>query len=184
MRVKINSFYYKSLGFQGATETDLSPEEVRALVEANLDKKTPGAQAGSWAVPLPGELFRSPTKALTPDTPIEASFEARREGEDLFLKVVTPSGEKGVHPVAEGIIYEVPKLKEDCEREAANPRDFYEEGDHEFEMVIHKSPRGEPLDLATMVRNQLVLKGGTPAHYSSEEWCQAALFWLTHIRIR
>ena len=29
----------------------------------------------------------------------------------------------------------------------------------------------------TMMRNQLELKGGTAASYSSEEWAQAVNFW-------
>jgi hypothetical protein len=29
----------------------------------------------------------------------------------------------------------------------------------------------------TMMRNQLELKGGTKAHYSSEEWAEAVKFW-------
>ena len=34
-----------------------------------------------------------------------------------------------------------------------------------------------PMGPVTMMRNQLQLKGGTKAYYSSEEWAKAVYFW-------
>jgi hypothetical protein len=51
----------------------------------------------------------------------------------------------------------------------------------DWELIsIHAIPEGVgnlPMGPVTMMRNQLELKGGTKAHYSSEEWAEAVKFW-------
>jgi len=34
------------------------------------------------------------------------------------------------------------------------------------------------------MRNQLELKGGTKAHYSSEEWAEAVRFWQNYAALK
>ncbi len=51
----------------------------------------------------------------------------------------------------------------------------------DWELIsIHAIPVGIkklPMGPVTMMRNQLELKGGTKAHYSSEDWADAVKFW-------
>lgn len=184
MRVKLNSFYYKSLKFPGATSSIWSPENVRSMIEENLDMKKDGDKPGTWLVPLKPHGFFSPTiplKAIESD--ILGRFTARREGEDRFLQNYMPNVGRGAPAESvEAVIYHVPLLKADHEREGGDARDFYEDGDHHFEVVIVKAPAGEPMDPTTMVRNQLNLTGGTPCVYTSDDWCEAVHFWLTHVK--
>ena len=53
--------------------------------------------------------------------------------------------------------------------------------DTKWELIsIHALPKGIedlPMGPITMMRNQLELKGGTAASYSSEEWAYAVNFW-------
>ena len=192
MKVKINSFYHTSITWPGATRSGLTPEEMREIVEANLVLKTPGDKPGTWVVPISG-LFKSPTRLAAETETIQASFEARREGELKMLEFSAPGAEYATVGSGEAIIYEVPTLHVDWLRECAKAKDagkeapdrrsFYEEGDHLYEVVIFKAPAKEPGGLSMMVRNQLELKGGTPAKYTSEEWCRAVHFWLRHVKV-
>ena len=56
--------------------------------------------------------------------------------------------------------------------------------DDDWELVaFHAIPEGIenlPMKPATMMRNQLELKGGTKARYSSEQWAESVRFWQNH----
>ena len=57
----------------------------------------------------------------------------------------------------------------------------------EWELIsIHALPEGVdnmPMGPITMMRNQLELKGGTKAHYSSDEWAKSIEFWQKYASI-
>ena len=45
---------------------------------------------------------------------------------------------------------------------------------------FHANPEGidnMPMGYITMMRNQLLLKGGTKGYYKSEEWAESIKFW-------
>ena len=60
--------------------------------------------------------------------------------------------------------------------------------DADWELIsIHAIPEGMerlPMGPVTMMRNQLELKGGTKAHYSSEEWAEAVRFWQNYAALK
>jgi hypothetical protein len=192
MNVKLNSFYHKSITFPGSTSSDYTPEEVLKMVAENLHLKKPGDKPGTWLVPLDGKGFFTPTIPVTPGLRVETRYVARREGEEKFMEHYAPGVIHSHAPSAQAILYEVETLQADHDREvdAAEAKGesgppssaFYQEGDHEFEVVIVKAPADEPGGLSMMVRNQMGLTGGTPCVYTTEEWCKAVYFALKHVK--
>jgi len=58
--------------------------------------------------------------------------------------------------------------------------------DCEWEIVcIIASPaESEPMHPLAMARNQLEKPGGTPRHYTSEEWAEAVWYWSQYVPVR
>jgi hypothetical protein len=145
-------------------------DELLALVEANFDRATPGYRDGVLLVSVAPEGFFSGVVELTANTPLKATFEARREGEAPFVQVVATEGEKLPAKAVEVVLYR---------------RNLLEEGrgsGADWDIIsINARPTEEPEPMTpmAMARNMLHLPGGTAATYTAEEFAQAIIYWST-----
>ena len=112
---------------------------------------------------------------------LDLRFNILNEFVDFFIIVESTSDHQG-NPKKlnfdskklEYILYRQDVLKENNEQST----------DADWELIsIHAIPEGVdklPMGPVTMMRNQLELKGGTKANYSSEEWAEAVRFWQNY----
>ena len=102
---------------------------------------------------------------------MKATFVFRRKNEEPYIQVRALNGSPLTAGKVQFILYRHDVLAENNEHST----------DTEWELIsIHALPEGIeklPMGPVTMMRNQLELKGGTAASYSSEEWAQAVKFW-------
>ena len=95
----------------------------------------------------------------------------RQDGEDPYIQIRAKSGTRVKPGRIEYILYRHDVLSENNEQST----------DKDWELIsIHAIPVGIkklPMGPVTMMRNQLELKGGTKAHYSSEDWAESVKFW-------
>ncbi|MDX2084806.1 MAG: DUF3228 family protein [Candidatus Melainabacteria bacterium] len=142
-------------------------------------------------VPMPSAVchrFYTPTVALTPETPLVARYQPRREGELAHIQVwAAASGQmpaaKTPAVSAEVILYHYTLLMHE------ETLSLLPDGSlGEFYLVAVKaypSALPEPMDPVTMARNWLALPGGTKpvVPYTADEWAQAVLYWSRHASV-
>lgn len=143
-------------------------EELISLVEGNFNQQKAGYRDGVVLVPVSAENFFSGVVEVTPDTPLRATFGARRKGEDPYVQIEAVGGEKLPAKVVEVVCYRHDVLGADASTEA------------EWEVVsINARPteEPEPLTPVAMARNFLELPGGTKATYTAEAFAHAIMYW-------
>jgi len=176
MKIKINDFVTR--------QTETSPyahftgtwEELEALVTKHFDKAHQGYRPGVLLVPVPADGFFSTTIDVTPETRLEASFVARRPDEAPYVKVVA-DGKKQAALYVDIVLYHKDVLAEGNEATT----------DADYEIVsinarVTEAP--EPMHPLTMARNMLVLKGGTAASYTAQEFAEAIVYWSSRCMVK
>jgi len=134
-------------------------------------------------VPMPADLlprFYASLVQVTPETPLQAQFKPRVEGELPFIQISAPGAQKMPAKRVDIIVYSHDCLAKDGD--APEPR----QADHYIVSInAATSEADEPMHPMTMTRNFLGLKGGTQptVPYTAEEFAQAILFWSTHARM-
>jgi len=176
-KVAVNEFVRRQIAGSGKTYSPLlSFEQIAAHASEQLDKGDfkQGYRDGVIIVnadPDYAEQFKCPFVKINKDTKLKAEFICRRENEEPYIRVRALNGKPLKAGKVEFILYRHDVLVENNEHST----------DTEWELIsIHALPKGIeelPMGPITMMRNQLELKGGTAAVYSSEEWAQAVKFW-------
>lgn len=148
--------------------------ELEALTVEYFHVAKAGYREGVRLICLPpaeASRFLTAVVALTAETPLQAVYRPRREGEQPFVQVTAPANEKTVAAAVEIVVYSHETLGADASTSA------------DWEIVsINARPtlEPEPMTPMAMARNFLALPGGTQATYSAEEFAKAILFWSQH----
>jgi hypothetical protein len=176
-KVAVNEFVRRQIAGSGKTYSPLlSFEQIAAHASEQLDKGNfkQGYRDGVIIVnadPDYTQQFKCPFVKINKDTKLKAEFVCRRENEEPYIQVRALNGNPLIAGKVEFILYHHDVLAENNEHST----------DAEWELIsIHALPEGIdklPMGPVTMMRNQLELKGGTAASYSTEEWAQAVKFW-------
>ena len=176
-KVAVNEFVRRQIAGSGKTYSPLlSFEKIAAHASKQLDKGNfkQGYRDGVIIVnadPDYTQQFKCPFVKINKDTKLKAEFVCRRENEEPYIQVRALNGNPLIAGKVEFILYHHDVLAENNEHST----------DAEWELIsIHALPEGIeklPMGPITMMRNQLELKGGTAASYSTEEWAQAVKFW-------
>ena len=176
-KVAVNEFVRRQIAGSGKTYSPLlSFEQIATHASEQLDKGNfkQGYRDGVIIVnadPDYTQQFKCPFVKINKDTKLKAEFVCRRENEEPYIQVRALNGNPLIAGKVEFILYHHDVLAENNEHST----------DAEWELIsIHALPEGIeklPMGPITMMRNQLELKGGTAASYSTEEWAQAVNFW-------
>jgi hypothetical protein len=176
-KVAVNEFVRRQISGSGKTYSPLrSFEQIAAHASEQLNKGNfkQGYRDGVIIVnadPDYTQQFKCPFVKINKDTKLKAEFVCRRENEEPYIQVRALNGNPLIAGKVEFILYHHDVLAENNEHST----------DAEWELIsIHALPEGIeklPMGPITMMRNQLELKGGTAASYSTEEWAQAVKFW-------
>ena len=122
--------------------------------------------------------FVCPFVKIDENTKLISSIVRRQKGEALYIQTRAKNGTPLKAGRVEYILYQHDVLAENDEQST----------DADWELIsIHAIPEGMerlPMGPVTMMRNQLELKGGTKAHYSSEEWAEAVRFWQNYAALK
>ena len=135
-----------------------------------------GYREGVMLVSVPPARFFTSIVAITDDTLIGASFEARREGEEKHI-VVRAHGEKMPAKHVEIVLYRRDVLGAD-ERSLSwlfEPTKFAE-----WEIIsinARATEEEEPMDPLTMARNYLEKTGGTKGVYTAQQFADSIWYW-------
>ncbi len=176
-KVAVNEFVRRQIAGSGKTYSPLlSFEQIATHASEQLDKGNfkQGYRDGVIIVnadPDYTQQFKCPFVKINKDTKLKAEFVCRRENEEPYIQVRALNGIPLIAGKVEFILYRHDVLAKNNEHST----------DAEWELIsIHALPEGIeklPMGPITMMRNQLELKGGTAASYSTEEWAQAVKFW-------
>ena len=176
-KATVNEFVRRQTAGSGKTYSPhLTFEQIAAHASEQLDKGyfSQGYRDGVIIVnadPDYTQQFKCPFVKINKDTKLKAEFVCRRENEEPYIQVRALNGNPLIAGKVEFILYHHDVLAENNEHST----------DAEWELIsIHALPEGIeklPMGPITMMRNQLELKGGTAASYSTEEWAQAVKFW-------
>lgn len=172
MAVGINKFVLRQTPESKYSHFAGSFEELAKLAEAHFGEAKPGYRDGVVLVPVPAEGFFSGVVEVTPETPLRATFTARRKGEEPYLQVEAVGGEKSPARFVEVVLYRHDVLAVDNSAST--------EAEWEVISVNARATEGlEPLTPMAMARNFLRLPGGTAAEYTVEEFARAIVYWST-----
>jgi len=170
--IGLNAFAIRQTASSKFSHFGGTAEELVALVESHFGAARPGYRDGVLLVRVPPENFFSGVVQVTPETPLRATFEARREGEDAFISVVALGGEKLPARAVDVVLYHRDVLLED------GPDSVSTEAEWEIVSLNARATEGpEPLTPTAMARNLLGLPGGTTAEYSAREFAEAIVYW-------
>ena len=177
MKVAVNDFVRRQVAGSGKTYSpDLSFEEIvqHALEQMEAGYFREGYREGVSIVDVDHSLvkhFVCPFVRIDESIKLKAQVVRRRESEEPYIRMRAANGEALPAGKVELILYRHDVLMENDEQST----------DADWELIsIHAIPEGVdelPMGPVTMMRNQLVLPGGTKAQYSSEEWVAAVKFW-------
>jgi hypothetical protein len=145
---------------------------VAEMAAASFDHAKPGYRDGVKLVPVPPGGFYCGVVEVTADTPLKATFEARREGESAHIIVVATGGEKLPALAVDIVIYRKDVLLEDGDEVTGADWDI-------ISVNARPTLEPEPMHPLAMARNQAHLPGGTKAEYTAEEYVRAILYWST-----
>ena len=182
--VAVNDFVCRQVKGSGKTySSKVSFEEVARDAKQQMDQghfKT-GYREGVRIVQGSEnftEQFECPFVKIDENTKLISSIVRRQKGEALYIQTRAKNGTPLKAGRVEYILYQHDVLAENDEQST----------DADWELIsIHAIPEGMerlPMGPVTMMRNQLELKGGTKAHYSSEEWAEAVRFWQNYAALK
>lgn len=172
MLIGINSFVTRQTADSKFSHFGGSWEELVSLVEKYFGEAKSGYRDGVMLVPVPSDGFFSGVVEVNSDTPLKATFEARRKGEDPYLQIVALGGEKLPAKTVDVVLYRRDVLLEEGPDHVST--------EAEWEVIsINARPTEEPEPLTpmAMARNFLVLPGGTKADYTAEEFARSIIYW-------
>ena len=179
--VGISNFIKKQIEKNGQTKLiDISLSEVAQFAQMQLNKRniTQGYRDGVIIIKSSDydfyKHFKCSIVKINEKTNLKCKLTKRIPNEESYIQIRALNGERLNTVAVEIILYRKDVLKETNENST----------DNDWELVaFHAIPEGIenlPMKPATMMRNQLQLKGGTKARYSSEQWAESIRFWQKH----
>lgn len=171
MKIATNTFVKRQTPDSPFSHFDGSWELLERLVAQHFHRARPGYKDGVKLVLVPVAGFYTSIVQLGAETPLEATFAPRREGEAPFIQVTVPAAHKQLANAVEVVVYSHETLGNDASTDA------------DWEIVsINARPTEEPEPMTpmAMARNFLELPGGTKAEYTAEEFAKAIVFWSQH----
>ena len=115
--------------------------------------------------------FVCPFVKIDSSTELKSKVVFRQKGEESYIQIRAKAGIPVEAGRIEYILYRHDVLAENNEQSS----------NEAWELIsIHAIPKGIkklPIGPVTMMRNQLELKGGTKAEYTSDEWADSVRFW-------
>ena len=115
--------------------------------------------------------FVCPFVKIDSSTELKSKVVSRQKGEESYIQIRAKAGIPVDAGRIEYILYRHDVLAENNEQSS----------NEAWELIsIHAIPKGIkklPIGPVTMMRNQLELKGGTKAEYTSDEWADSVRFW-------
>ena len=115
--------------------------------------------------------FKCSIVKIDEETKLVCKVKKRASAEDGYVQIRALKGDTLNIIGVELILYRNDVLKETNEHSTND----------DWELIaFHAIPEGIdnlPMKPATMMRNQLELKGGTKAQYSSDQWAESVRFW-------
>ena len=176
-KVAVNQFVMRQVKGSGKTYSDsLSFETIASDAEKQMSDGnfTEGYRNGVRIVTGSEHLineFICPFVKIDKSSELISKIVCRQDGEEPYIQIRAKSGTPVKPGRIEYILYHHDVLIENNEQST----------DKDWELIsIHAIPKGLnklPMGPVTMMRNQLELKGGTKANYSSNEWAEAVKFW-------
>jgi hypothetical protein len=164
-------------------------EELVALVTANFHNARPGYRDGVKLVDVDSTRFRSSIVKIGEDTPLQATFGHRREGEQSHTGIVAKGMPKGPAENVFIVLYHRDVLLEDdVDRENVGPETWQI-------LSINASPSKEevPFQPLAWARNVANLEGGTDPELESKskeelielirENANAYIWWTQHTMV-
>ena len=177
MIVAVNNFVKRQVSGSGRTYSDtLDFKEIAAHAESQMTKGyyTVGYRSGVRLVHADQKIvkqFYCPFTKINEDSDLIANIVKRRDNEEPYIQIRCKNGEPLIAGAVDLVLYHRNVLMENNEQTT----------DKEWELIsinaIPESLKILPMGPVTMMRNQLELKGGTAAHYESEEWAESVRFW-------
>ena len=174
--VGINEFVKRQTPESGKTYSSLSFNKIAEYAEEKLKKNDfkEGYREGVILVSIDNSLtkhFKCPFVKIDSNTKLKAEVKKRRENEDNYISIKALNGKELDVEYIDLVLYRHDVLKETKE----NSTNF------EWELIsFHAIPKGiknMPMGPTTMMRNQLLLTGGTKGTYTSEECANSVHFW-------
>jgi hypothetical protein len=183
-KVAVNDFVRRQLKGSGKTySSSLSFDDVANDAQAQMAKGDfeEGYRDGVRIIKGSDQFvnqFVCPFVKIDENTKLISSIVRRQNGEAPYIQTRAKNGTPLKAGRVEYILYQHDVLAENDEQST----------DADWELIsIHAIPEGMerlPMGPVTMMRNQLELKGGTKAHYSSEEWAEAVRFWQNYAALK
>ena len=176
-KVAVNDFVRRQIKGSGKTYSkSLSFEEIAIDAELQMIKGhfKEGYRDGVRIVIGSETLlnkFVCPFVKLDSSTELKSKVVSRQKGEESYIQIRAKAGIPVEAGRIEYILYRHDVLAENNEQSS----------NEAWELIsIHAIPKGIkklPIGPVTMMRNQLELKGGTKAEYTSDEWADSVRFW-------
>ena len=176
--VGISNFIKNQVSKNGKTELkSISLSEIAKYAEQKLNEKKfiKGYRDGvikviSFDVEF-YKNFKCSIVKINKNTKLECKLTKRSSDEDNYIQIRALKGETLNIVGVELILYRNDVLRETNENSTND----------DWELIaFHAIPEGIdnlPMKPATMMRNQLELRGGTKARYSSDQWAESVKFW-------
>lgn len=184
MNVKVNNFVRRQIKGSGKTYSlKMNFEEIAKHAEIQLKKKSfhNGYREGVlvvYADPLVVKNFVCPFVKIKETTILESNWVQRQPEEEYYIQTMALNGDLIKPGRVDLILYSHDVLAENNE--------FTTQAEWEL-ISVNAIPIGVerlPIGPITMMRNQLNIKGGTSANYSSEEWAESVSFWQQYAALK
>ena len=177
MIVAVNNFVRRQIKGSGRTYAkNLTFEEIASHAQQQMIKGffKKGYRSGVRVIIADKSIvndFVCPYVKLDRESKLTAEIVQRRPDEEPYIKIKALNGRTLEVENINLILYHHDVLKENNENST----------NADWELVsINSLPFGikfMPMGPVTMMRNQLKLRGGTKAFYSSDEWAKSVNFW-------
>jgi hypothetical protein len=184
MSVGVNNFVRRQVEGSGKTYSPhLSFEEIAKYAEKQLakDQFYVGYRDGVIIIKVDKKLnknFVCPFVKIKKNTILESSLVQRQPREEKYIQTVALNGVPLKTGNVELILYRKDVLAEN--NESSTNEDWELISINAIPLGVEKLPIG-PI---TMMRNQLDIKGGTKAEYSSAEWAESVQFWQQYAPLK
>jgi len=176
MQIKTNPFVTRQTPESPFGHYEGTWEELEKLTLEHMGNARQGYRPGVLLVPVPAKGFFSSMVDITPETPLETHFKARRPDELPYKSITAKGLFKQPALYVDIVLYSHALLAEDG--------DACSDADYEVISVNpRRTPEEVPMDPETLMRNHLGLAGGTKADYTGDEFAKSILYWSTRCMV-
>ena len=184
MNIAVSNFVRRQVKGSGKTYSlSLSFEEIAKYAEKKVSEKDfrDGYREGVILVDVDYSIvkdFICPYVKIKDTTIFETRFVQRQPEEEAYLQTRALNGDLLETGKVDLILYRHDVLKEN--KEHSTQAEWELISMNAIPLGIKKIPNGP----VTMMRNQLNIKGGTNANFTSEEWAESVHFWQQYAALK